>query len=146
MVNSITRRLAVAVVGAVGLAGCMLPPPQPVSTSMSAPSTTVGSLEPVYNPPSNTPFRCIWAGTDIVIDRVPGDPTTQLTETSSPVATMGNRRGDWLLIVSRAGNIGWIYDPHEMSVSQAHPRWWCHVHQNAQGAIVFDYYGTNASF
>lgn len=136
MVNSFKLCLAVATVGAVGLAGCTLPPPQPVSTSISA-TTTVGSLEPVYNPPPGTPFRCIGAGNVILLYQVPGDPDAPRSATDSPVATLGNRRGDWLLVVTRAGAIGWIYDPHEESYSQEYPGRWCHVYQDAQGRIVF---------
>jgi hypothetical protein len=136
MVNSFKLCLAVATVGAVGLAGCTLPPPQPVSTSISA-TTTVGSLEPVYNPPPGTPFRCIGAGNVILLYQVPGDPDAPRSPTDSPVATLGNRRGDWLLVVTRAGAIGWIYDPHEESYSQEYPGRWCHVYQDARGRIVF---------
>ena len=120
------------------LAGCTLPVPQTVS--VAAANTTFGSLVPVYNPPPNTPFRCIGAGDVVTLDRVPGDLNTPLPQTSSPVATMGNRRGDWLLVVTRTGEIGWIYDPHEELFSQEYPGMWCHVYQDAQGRIVFKYH------
>src|SRR5262249_5624775 len=62
---------------------------------------------------------------------VPGDLNTPLPPTNSPVATMGNRHGDWLLIVTRTGAIGWTYDPHEQTFSQEYPGMWCHVYQEA---------------
>ena len=142
MVNRLMRRLALATVGSLGLAGCTLPPPQLTSTSMSSTSTTIGSLEPVYNPPPNTPFRCVGAGATVIVDRIPGDTVdAPLTETTSPVFTTGNRRGDWLLVVTRAGTIGWIDDPHEQSFSEEYPGAWCHVDQNAEGALVFKFGG-----
>lgn len=139
MVIDMTRDMAIVTLAALALAGCALRPPQAVSTSASSISPTFGSLEPVYNPSPNTPFRCIGAGDVVTPDRVPGDVNTPLSQSNSPVATMGNRRGDWLLIVTRTGEIGWIYDPHEMSFSQEYPGSWCHVYQDAQGRIVFKY-------
>lgn len=135
MVNKRTGRLAIAAAAAIGLAGCTLPPTEPVS--VAAANTTLGSLVPVYNPPPGTPFRCVGAGDVILLYQVPGDPDSPRTPTDSSFATMGNRRGDWLLVVTRAGAIGWIYDPHEESYSQEYPGRWCHVYQDAQGRIVF---------
>jgi hypothetical protein len=59
---------------------------------------------------------------------------------------MGNRRGDWLLIVTRTGAIGWTYDPHEQTFSQDCPGMWCHVYQDAQGRIVFKYHLARGTF
>lgn len=148
MVSKGKRRLALAILWAAGLSGCNLPQSQLGSTSptASATSTTVGNLEPVYNPPPNTPFRCIGAGDVVTPDQVPGDVTTPLPQSSSPVATMGNRRGDWLLIVTRTGEIGWIDDPHEMPLSQEYPGSSCHVYQDAQGRIAFKYHLARGTF
>ncbi|GLR66557.1 hypothetical protein GCM10010909_12370 [Acidocella aquatica] len=52
---------------------------------------------------------------------------------------MGNRRGDWLLVVTHTGEIGWLDDPHEQTFEQANPGGWCHVHQDAGGGLVFQY-------
>jgi AraC-like DNA-binding protein len=138
MVNKIACHLVRATLLAAVVAGCTFPPVQITSTgtSVSATGTSVGALEPVYNPPPGTPFRCIGTGDVVTPDRVPGDIDTPLPQTNSPVATMGNRRGDWLLIVTRTGEIGWIDDPHEMSLSQEYPGAWCQVHQDAQGAPI----------
>jgi hypothetical protein len=135
MVNKHTGRLAIIAAAMIELAGCTLPPAQGVT--VAAANTTFGSLVPVYNPPPNTPFRCVGAGDVVTLYRIPGDLNTPLPPTSSPVATMGNRRGDWLLIVTRTGAIGWTYDPHEQTFSQEYPGMWCHVYQDAQGRIVF---------
>lgn len=145
MVNCDTRRLALAILSAVALAGCTLPPSQFTSTSVST-TTAMGKLEPVYNPPPNTPFRCIGAGDVVTLDQVPGDVYTPLPQSTSPVATMGNRRGDWLLVVTRTGEIGWVDDPHEMSLSQEYPGSWCHVYQDPQGRIVFKYHLVRGTF
>ena len=138
MVNKRMSRLPIVAAAMIGLAGCTLPPPQGVT--VAAANTTFGSLVPVYNPPPNTPFRCVGAGDVVTMYRIPGDLNTPLPPTSSPVATMGNRRGDWLLIVTRMGAIGWTYDPHEQTFSQEYPGMWCHVYQDAQGRIVFKYH------
>jgi hypothetical protein len=128
----------------IEISSCALPPAQ--TASVSAANTTFGSLVPIYNPPPNTPFRCVGAGDVVTLYRVPGDLNTPLPATSSPVATMGNRRGDWLLIVTRTGVIGWTYDPHEQSFSQEYPGMWCHVYQDVQGRIVFKYHLVHGSF
>lgn len=142
MVNKTAWHLMRATLLAGGVTSCAFPPAQitPTGTSVSATGTTFGSLEPVYNPPPGTPFRCVGAGDVVTPDRIPGDINTPLPQTNSPVATMGNRRGDWLLIVTRTGEIGWIDDPHEMSLSQEYPGSWCQVHQDSQGRIAFRYH------
>jgi hypothetical protein len=60
MVNKHTGGLAIIAAAMIELAGCMLPPPQGVTVAVA--NTTFGSLVPVYNPPPNTPFRCVGAG------------------------------------------------------------------------------------
>jgi hypothetical protein len=147
MKNVETRRLAIAAAVMVGLAGCTtFPSNQPVSVPLT--QTTIGSVVPVYNPPPNTPFRCIGAGDAITMFSVPGDPNAlpRLPIATPPVATMGNRRGDWLLVVTHTGEIGWIDEAQEESFSQEYPGQWCHVHQDAEGRIVFDYQLTHGAF
>jgi hypothetical protein len=138
MVNQHMGRMAIVAAAMIGLAGCTILPPQGVTVAPA--NTTFGSLVPVYNPPPNAPLRCVAVGDLVTSFRVPGDLKTPLPTTSSPFATMGNRRGVWLLIVTRAGVIGWTYDPHERSFSPEYPGMWCHVYQDAQGRIVFNHY------
>ncbi|OYV51271.1 MAG: hypothetical protein B7Z77_04205 [Acidocella sp. 20-58-15] len=137
--------LVIALAMMIGLAGCTtVLSDHPVSVPLT--QTTIGSVEPVYNPPPNTPFRCVGTPTAITLSSVPGDPNTPLPAATAPVATMGNRRGDWLLIVTHTGEVGWFYDPQEESFAQEYPGMGCHVHQDAEGRIVFDYKLTHGSF
>ncbi|MDE1907168.1 MAG: hypothetical protein KGH75_12040 [Rhodospirillales bacterium] len=106
-----------------------------------------GSLTPVYNPPPGTPFRCTYVGESTPIFSQPGDiGHNGEGYVTSPVATMGNRRGDWLLVVTRTGVIGWVYQPHEIPIAEApgHPIAYCHVHQDAAGRIVFNWRGAGS--
>ena len=59
---------------------------------------------------------------------------------------MGARRGDWLLIVTWTGVIGWVYQPHEIPTSESPNHWirYCNVHQDAQGRIVFHWNGVGS--
>ena len=52
---------------------------------------------------------------------------------------MGNRRGDWLLVVTYTGEVGWLDEPHEQSYTEMYPGQRCHVHRDTHGRIVFDY-------
>jgi hypothetical protein len=147
MKNEGTRLVAIAAAALFGLAGCtMVPTNQPVSVAPEY--TTIGSVVPVYNPPPNTPFHCVGTPAAITLFGIPGDPLgyPRLGITTAPVATMGNRRGDWLLVVTHTGEIGWLDDRHEESYEQVNPGQWCHVHQDAQGRIVFDYQFVHGSF
>jgi hypothetical protein len=94
-----------------------------------------------------TPFHCTYVGDEAPMFSVPGDiGHNGIGLAESPVATMGNRRGDWLLIVTRTGVIGWVLAAHEMPVSQSHWIQYCHVHQDAQGRIVFNWKGAHGVF
>ena len=138
MINRATRGLASAAAVGIALAGCTaLPSTQPVSVTPAY--TTLGSVVPVYNPPPNTPFHCVGTPVAITLFNIPGDPDDPLPITTAPVATMGNRRGDWLLVVTHSGEIGWLDEPHEESYTEMYPGQWCNVHQDAEGRIVFDY-------
>jgi hypothetical protein len=140
MVNRETGRVTIAVIVAaamIGICSCTVQTYQPVSVPLGY--TPLGSVLPVYNPPPNTPFHCIGVGSAVTLASIPGDPAAPLPMSTEPVATMGNRRGDWLLVVTHTGEIGWMYDPKEESYSQVHPGQWCHVYQDAQGRIVFHY-------
>jgi hypothetical protein len=138
MTNAAARGLASAAAAVFALADCtLLPSAQPVFVAPA--DTTIGSVVPVYNPPPNTPFHCVGTPVAITLFNIPDDPNDPLPITTAPVATMGNRRGDWLLVVTHTGEIGWLDDPQEESYAQEYPGRWCHVHQDAQGRIVFDY-------
>jgi hypothetical protein len=138
MINRGTRGWASAAAVGIALAGCTaLPSTQPVSVTPAY--TTLGSVVPVYNPPPNTPFHCVGTPVAITLFKIPGDPDDPLPITTAPVVTMGNRRGDWLLVVTHTGEIGWLDEPHEESYTEMYPGQWCHVHQDAEGRIVFDY-------
>jgi hypothetical protein len=135
-----TRLVAIVAVVSLGLAGCtMVPTDQPVSVAPAY--QTEGSVVPVYNPPPNTPFHCVGTPVAISLFGVPSDPFAypRPAITTGPVATMGNRRGDWLLVVTHSGEIGWLDDPHEQTYEQVNPGGWCHVRQDAEGRIVFNY-------
>ena len=150
MVKKERCRLAIAAAAIMCLGGCTTTTLQSDPPATVPPVTTriIGSVEPVYNPPANTPFRCIGAGDVITMYSVPGDPLAlpRLPIATAPVATMGNRRGDWLLVVTHTGEIGWILEPQEESYAQEYPGQWCHVHQNAEGRIVFDYKLVHGAF
>ena len=120
-----------------GLAGCVMPPQS--QTSETVTTMTYGAVTPVYIPPPGTPFRCVDFGAPNSADlyQVPGDSRTRTGTFFGPGATMGARRGDWLLIVTRTGAIGWIYLPHEHPMSQSTEVISCSVHQDAEGRIVF---------
>jgi hypothetical protein len=146
MVKKETRRLLIALAAMSGICGCTVQTYQPVSVPLTY--TQIGSVVPVYNPPPNTPFRCVGTPLAMPLFSVPGDPLgyPRLPEATAPVATMGNRRGDWLLVVTHTGEIGWLEDPVEESYSQVYPGQWCYVHQDAQGRIVFDYHLTSGEY
>jgi hypothetical protein len=127
-------QVIVTATAVIMMAGCTIPADQPAIVGVV--NNTLGSVVPVYNPPPNTPFQCVWAGDVVTPMSVPGDVNTPLPIATSPVATLGNRRGDWLLIVTRTGEIGWIFDPNR-TVSETHPGMTCHVYQDAQGRLVF---------
>lgn len=138
MINRLTRVLLNVAASMITLAGCTtIPSTETVSVSPAYP--TLGSVVPVYNPPPNTPFHCIGTPVAISLFKIPGDLNDPLPITTGPVATMGNRRGDWLLVVTHTGEIGWLYERHEESYTEMYPGQWCHVHQDAQGRIVFHY-------
>jgi hypothetical protein len=139
------RLLLISVVA--GLAGCAMPPQgqttsQTSMTLMEDAEVREGSVAPAYNPPAGTPFHCTYIGFSAPLFSVPGDiGENGLGYAMSPVSTMGNRRGDWLLVVTRTGVIGWVYQPQEVSIAEApgHPIRYCHVHQDAEGRIVFNW-------
>ena len=110
MTSRLTARLlSIAIL--TGVAGCVMPqqPGTTTETSMVVMGNTLGSLTPVYTPPPGTPFRCTYIGPNTPIFSVPGDiGRNGLGYALSPVATMGARRGDWLLVVTRTGVIGWF--------------------------------------
>lgn len=134
MTRGLLRHIAAAsVLG--GLTGCVMPPQPTTTTSVFV--TDYGSLTPVYNPPPGTPFRCVDIGASADVFQVPGDRRSRLGSFFGPAATMGARRGDWLLIVTRTGAIGWVYLPREPPISQSTWINYCSVHQDAQGRIVF---------
>lgn len=138
MVKAVIGRVVI-LVAIVGLVGCTLPPPSGQSVSVISSQQVFGRVEPVYNPPPGTPFRCVEDGLSVTMSRVPGDLNTPLPVTDSPLATLGYRRGDWLEVVARTGVIGWIYLPVEKPISQSKIIKWCRVYQDAQGRLVFDY-------
>jgi hypothetical protein len=146
MVKKETRRLFIALAAMIAICGCTVQTYQPVSVPLTY--TQIGSVVPVYNPPPNTPFRCVGTPVAISLFSVPGDPLAypRIPITTAPVATMGNRRGDWLLVVTHTGEIGWLDDPHEESYSQEYPGQWCYVYQDAQGRIVFHYKLTQGEY
>ena len=112
MKNKGTRLVAIAAAVSMGLEGCtMVPESQPMSVAPAY--QTEGSVVPVYNPPPNTPFHCVGTPAAITLFGIPGDPLgyPRLGITTAPVATMGNRRGDWLSVVTHTGEIGWLDDP-----------------------------------
>jgi hypothetical protein len=133
------------------LAGCVMPPQSgtTIQTTTTMVGIPLGSLTPVYNPPPGTPFHCTYVGDEEPMFSIPGDiGHNGIGLAESPVATMGNRRGDWLLIVTRTGVIGWVEQPHEIPISQSPNHWieYCHVHQDAQGRIVFNWKGAHGEF
>jgi len=144
MVKKEMHRLAMTAAAMIGLAGCTIPPAPSQLASQPLTYTQIGSVVPVYNPPPNTPWRCVGSPVAVALFGVPGDPDgyPRIGIVDGPFATMGNRRGDFLLVVSHKGVIGWFDDPHEESFSQYYPGMWCHVHQDAQGRIVFTYHLT----
>jgi hypothetical protein len=145
MVKTVICRMAI--LGAVaGLAGCTLPPPSGQAVSMISSQQVEGRVEPVYNPPPGTPFRCVNTRRSVDVFRIPGDVNTGLPTAFAPVATLGYRRGDWLEVVAKTGIIGWIFMPVEPPMSQNDFIRYCHVYQDAQGRIVFDYKFWNTQF
>ncbi|MCB8877422.1 hypothetical protein [Acidisoma silvae] len=145
MTHRLTARL-LSISILAGLAGCVMPPQSSTltETSMEVSGNMLGSLTPVYTPPAGTPFRCTYIGPNAPIFSVPGDiGRNGLGYAWSPVATMGARRGDWLLVVTRTGVIGWVYQPHEVPTSESPGHWirYCNVHQDEQGRIVFHWKG-----
>lgn len=129
-----------------GLAGCTLPPPSGQSASLISNQQIYDRVEPVYNPPPGTPFRCVNTGRVVSMVQIPGDLNTSLPTAFAPVATLGYRRGDWLEVVSRTGVIGWMFLPIEAPMSQNDFMRYCRVRQDAQGRIVFDYKFWNTQF
>lgn len=135
--------IAASILG--GLAGCVMPPQlKAITTTRSV--GYLGSVTPVYNPPPGTKFRCVDIGLSADVYRVPGDRDARIGNFFGPAATLGARRGDWLLVVTRTGVIGWVYLPHETPISES--RWvnYCSVHQDAQGRIVFHTNINNATY
>jgi hypothetical protein len=116
MKNKNARLVAIAAVVSMGLAGCtMVPTEQTVSVAPAY--QTEGSVVPVYNPPPNTPFRCVGTTYDISVLAIPGDQSSAITVMKSPpAATTGNRRGDWLLVVThQALLVGFMNQLKEVS-------------------------------
>jgi hypothetical protein len=135
--------IAASVLG--GLGGCVMPQ-QLQATTTTQPVDYIGSLTPVYNPPPGTPFRCVDTGSDSDLYQVPGYRLSRIDSFTGPAATLGARRGDWLLIVTRTGLIGWVYLPHENPISESRYANHCSVHQDAQGRIVFHTSGGTGMF
>jgi len=144
MVNALIRLFVLGTV--LGVAGCELPPPSGQSVSVVSSQQVLGRLEPVYNPPPGAHFRCVNTRRSVDIFRIPGDVDSGLPTAFAPVATLGYRRGDWLEVVSKTGLIGWIFLPVEQPMSQNDFIRYCHVYQDAQGRIVFDYKFWNTQF
>ena len=88
-----------------GLAGCVMPQ-QSEKTTTTQSVDNIGSVTPVYNPPPGTPFRCVDIGLSADVYKVPGDRDARIGNFFGPAATLGARRGDWLLVVTRTGVIG----------------------------------------
>jgi hypothetical protein len=131
---------------ALGLGGCELPPSSNQPVSVVSSNEVLGRLEPVYNPPPGAHFRCVNTLRSVEMFRIPGDVQSGLPTAFAPVATLGYRRGDWLEVVSKTGLIGWIFLPTEPPMSRNDFIRYCHVYQDAQGRIVFDYKFWNTQF
>jgi hypothetical protein len=128
------------------LVGCVMPSQTQTAVSVPLMQNTLGRVTPVYNPPPGTPFRCVDLGASASLFKVPGDPSSGIGLVYSPVATMGNRRGDWLLVVSRTGIIGWALLPHETPIGQSKWVISCRVYQDAGGRLVFHSNVGNGTF
>ncbi len=135
MMRTISQSVGAALVLG-GLSGCVMPQ-QLEATTTTQSVDNIGSLTPVYNPPPGTKFRCVDIGLSADVYQVPGDRFARIGNFFGPAATLGARRGDWLLIVTRTGIIGWVYLPHETPISESHWVNYCYVHQDAKGRIVF---------
>lgn len=134
-------RLLAAVSVLLSVSACAMQSGLPAEQGVNYGYEPIGRLTPVYLAPPGTPFRCVAAGGAVDMYEIPGNGHTRIQTTGSPLATLGNRRGDWLQVVARNGVIGWIYVPQEMPFSQAYPPGsWCHVYQDADGRIVFRYH------
>jgi hypothetical protein len=135
----LTRVLALLALAA--LSACATMEEQETTQGVSYGYEPIGRLTPVYHAPAGTSFRCVAAGGAVDMYEIPGNGHTRIQTTGSPLATLGNRRGDWLQVVARNGMIGWIYLPQETPFAQAYPPGsWCHVYQDADGRIVFRYH------
>ena len=76
MVKPLIRLVILGTV--LGLAGCVLPPPSGQSISGISSQQVFGRVEPVYNPPPGTPFRCIEDGCTVMMSQISGDLNTSL--------------------------------------------------------------------
>ena len=72
MVNTETRPLFIVLAAMIGICGCTVQTYRPVSVPLTY--TQIGSVVPVFNPPPNTPFRCVGTPVAISLFSVPGDP------------------------------------------------------------------------
>jgi len=65
--------IPLAILGTVlGLGGCTLPPPSGQSVSVISSRQVFGRVEPVYNPPPGTPFRCVEDGWTVTMSQTRG--------------------------------------------------------------------------